>query len=266
MRLARVSKRLRAANEPTPPEIARYGSGRILGEKAVQPTDGNVTGVRDLLDGELGISELRLDIGLDPASIVRHGIRSPAASRSARARRPTPSLVMAAPSFLPLNIGRRRISPKLSFTMACRTRDNPHLPFHRRATPRSKRAAIAASDGRGSMITNASISGLVIVYPSGCFVSIRVQSPSVRMQVRPLWTNVTAPSGDRNEHHRDWQCRRRCGQRAGEPIIGGRQLAQEHLTERAIFDPPRERIVHPSGGNAPLPAREAQDQLAQHER
>src|SRR5271157_4803751 len=100
---------------------------------------------------------------------------------------------MAVPSFLPLNRERRRISPKLSFTIACRTRDNPVLPFHRRATPRSQRATIAASDGRGSMITNASISGLVIAYPCGWFVSIRVQSPGVRMQVRPRWTNLQLP-------------------------------------------------------------------------
>src|SRR5208282_4162843 len=66
MQLARVPKRVRTADEPTVPKIARYGSGRILGEKAVQPTNGNVAGVRDSLDGELGISELRLDIGLDP--------------------------------------------------------------------------------------------------------------------------------------------------------------------------------------------------------
>ena len=102
-------------------------------------------------------------------------------------------VVMAAPSFLPLDPGRRRISPKLSFTMACRTRDNPHLQFDRRATPRSQRAASAASDGRGSMITNASISGLVIVYPSGRFVSIRVQSLLVRMQLWPPWTNSQLP-------------------------------------------------------------------------
>ncbi len=75
MRLARVSKRLRAADEPTLPEIARYGSGRILGEEAVQPTNGNVAGVRDSLDGELRISEPRFDIGLDRIdSSSRHPI------------------------------------------------------------------------------------------------------------------------------------------------------------------------------------------------
>src|SRR5208282_4694613 len=70
MRLARVPNRLRAADEPTLPKIARYGSGRILGEMAVQPANGIAAGVRDLLDGELGIGELRLDIGLDPLQQV----------------------------------------------------------------------------------------------------------------------------------------------------------------------------------------------------
>ena len=43
------------------------------------------------------------------------------------------------------------------------------------------------------MIANASSSGLVTVYPFGCFVSIRVHSPGVRMQVRPPWKNVQLP-------------------------------------------------------------------------
>ncbi|MGO8918041.1 MAG: hypothetical protein ACLQJR_19245 [Stellaceae bacterium] len=43
------------------------------------------------------------------------------------------------------------------------------------------------------MATNASISGLVIAYPCGSFVSIRVQSPGVRMQVRPRWWNFQVP-------------------------------------------------------------------------
>ena len=243
MRLARVSKHFRAAYELTPPEIARYGSGWILGEMAVQPTDGNAGGVRDLLDGELGPASFASIEAL--TRVGRSSRRRITGGVSICSRKASHAIVaMAAPSLFPLERedgefaealvhhcvqDPRQSPPAVRLTCDAALAEGGNLCIGRAGQHDHERFDLGARDRVSERL-------------------LRVgQGPVAFGQNEPWprWTKLTAPSQDRNEHHRDWQCRRRCGQRAREPIIGGHELAEEHLTERAIFDTPRERpFIH----------------------